>query len=113
MLTLFCNILQPLLNLLNVPLDFSSGIISGILEMTTGLNIISNIHIKKLSINIIISSFILGLGGFSILLQVWSTISKTDLSIKPYILGKFLQAIFSALYTFIFLQNFTIFNFDL
>ena len=113
LLTLFCNILQPLLNLLNVPLDFSSGIISGILEMTTGLNIISNIHIKKLSINIIISSFILGLGGFSILLQVWSTISKTDLSIKPYILGKFLQAIFSALYTFIFLQNFTIFNFDL
>ena len=70
-------------------------------------------EICKLSINIIMASFLLGLGGLSILLQVWSTISKTDLSIKPYILGKLLHACISAFYTFLFLQNFTFFNFNL
>lgn len=105
--------IKPLFNLLNIPTDFSNGLISGILELTNGLNIICTIPAKKLSINIIIASFLLGLGGISILLQVWSTIAKTDLSIKPYILGKLLHACFSAFYTFLFLNSFSFFNFDL
>lgn len=107
------NCIKPFFSLLNIPADFSNGLISGILELTNGLNIVCNIPCKKLSINIIIASFLLGLGGISILLQVWSTIAKTDLSIKPYILGKILHACFSALYTFIFLNSFPFFNFDL
>lgn len=107
------NFIQPLFSLLHIPNNFCTGFISGILELTNGLNIICNIPAKKLSINIIIASFLLGLGGISILLQVWSTIAKTDLSIKPYILGKLLHACFSAFYTFLFLQNFSFFNFDL
>lgn len=106
-------LLDVLSNLLHFPTEFGNGIFSGILELTNGLNIICNIPSKKLSINIIIASFLLGLGGISIFLQVWSTIAKTDLSIKPYILGKFLHAFISAIYTFLFLQNFAIFNFDL
>ena len=107
------NCIKPLFELLKIPETFSSGIISGILELTNGLNIISCIPAKKMSINIIIASFLLGFGGISILLQVWSTIAKTDLSIKPYILGKLLHGCLSAFYTFIFLQNFDFFNFDL
>ena len=105
--------LKPLSNFFNIPINFNNGIVSGIFELTNGLNIICSIPSKKLSINIIIASFLLGLGGFSILLQVWSTIAKTDLSIKPYILGKLLHACFSALYTFLFLKNFVFLNFDL
>ena len=107
------NFFNPLFNIFHIPNEFSSGLISGIIELTNGLNIICNIHIKKISINIVIASFILGLGSISVLLQVWSTIAKTDLSIKPYILGKISQACLSALYTFIFLQSFDFFNFDL
>ena len=105
-------LLDVLSNLLHIPTKFGNGIFSGFLELTNGLNIICNIPCKKLSINIIIASFLLGLGGISILLQVWSTIAKTDLSIQPYILGKLLHACLSAMYTFLFLQNFAIFNFD-
>ena len=112
-LDIVVNCISPLFNLLNIPAEFSNGFISGILELTNGLSIISNIPVKKLSINIIITSFLLGLGGFSILLQVWSTIAKTDLSIKPYVLGKLLHACFSAFYTFVFLNTFPFFNFDL
>ena len=99
--------------MLHIPEKFSFGFISGIFELTNGLNIVCSIPEKKLSINIIIASFLLGLGGFSVLLQVWSVIAKTDLSIKPYILGKLLHACISAFYTFLFLQNFSFFNFNL
>lgn len=107
------NCVEPLLSIFSIPESFSSGFISGILELTNGLNIICNIPEKKISINIIMASFLLGLGGISILLQVWSTISKTDLSIKPYILGKLLHACISATYTFFILKNFVFLNFDL
>ena len=113
LLDVFANCLNPIFNLLHIPEKFSTGFISGILELTNGLNIICNIPEKNLSINIIMASFLLGLGGISILLLVWSTIAKTDLSIKPYILGKLLHACISAFYTFLFLQNFTFFNFNL
>lgn len=112
-LHILCTCIKPLFSILHIPSEFSNGFICGILELTNGLNIISNIHIKKLSINIIISSFLLGLGGISILLQVWSTIAKTDLSIKPYILGKILHACLSAFYTFMFINIFPVFNFNL
>lgn len=107
------NCVQPIFNFLHIPSNFTSGFVSGVLELTNGLSIICNIPEKKLSINIIIASFLLGLGGLSILLQVWSTISKTDLSIKPYFYGKLLHACFSAFYTFLFLKYFTFFNFDI
>ena len=113
LLDVFANCLNPIFNLLHIPEKFSTGFISGILELTNGLNIICNIPEKNLSINIIMVSFLLGLGGISIFLQVWSTIAKTDLSIKPYILGKLLHACISAFYTFLFLQNFTFLNFNL
>ena len=113
LLNFLSDCIKPLLNLINIPHEFGNGIFSGILELTNGLNIICNVPTKKLSINIIIASFLLGLGGISILLQVWSTIAKTDLSIKPYIWGKLLHACFSAFYTFIFLNIFPFFNFDL
>ncbi len=113
LLYVLADCIQPLFNLLHIPDTFSTGFISGIIELTNGLNIISIIPIKKLSINIIIASFLLGLGGISILLQVWSTISKTDLSIKPYIYGKLLHAFLSGFYTFLFLNSFSFFNFDL
>lgn len=113
LLDLACSCIEPLFNFLHIPANFTSGFVSGILELTNGLSIICNIPEKKLSINIIIASFLLGLGGLSILLQVWSTISKTDLSIKPYFYGKLLHACFSAFYTFLFLKNFAFLNFDI
>lgn len=93
--------------------SFASPLISGFLEITNGINSISCIASKKLSINIIISAFLLGFGGISVLLQVWSITSKTDLSIKPYLYGKLLQGIFASFYTYVFINIIPFFNFDL
>lgn len=113
LLNVITNLFTPIFNFLHISEKFTTGFISGFLELTNGLNIICNIPEKHLSYNIILASFLLGLGGLSVLLQVWSTIAKTDLSIKPYVLGKLLHACISALYTFLLIKSFVIFNFDL
>lgn len=106
-------IVAPFFKFLKIPSDFITPILTGILEITNGISLISNIHIKAISINMILSSFLLGTGGISVFLQVLSITSKTDLSIKPYIIGKILHGFLAAFYTFIFIQIFPIFNFNL
>lgn len=101
------------LSVFSIPYDFSRGLISGIIELTNGVNIASSIHTKAISSNIILCAFLLGFGGFSVLLQVLSIISKFNLSIKTYTLGKLLQGLFAALYTALIINNFSIFNMDI
>lgn len=92
--------------------DFVPATITGLVELTNGLNSVTSIHVKSISSNILLSSFLLGFAGFSIMLQILSVISKEKLSIKPYIIGKILQAILATMYTFVILQL-PIFNFNL
>lgn len=103
--------LLPIFNLLNIKTEFIIPLLTGVLELTNGVTAVANITCKNLSINIIISAFLLGFGGISILLQVLSIISKSDISIKPYILGKLLQGTLAAFYTFIIINNFSYFNY--
>ena len=106
-------LLSPLFNLLHINTSFIAPLLSGFLEITNGINTISSIACKKLSVNIIFTAFLLGFGGISVLLQVLSITSKTDLSIKPYIYGKLLHGIFASIYTYIFINFIPFFNFDI
>ncbi len=109
----FVVLLKPLCNFLHIPSNLLESFILGIVEITNGIFTISEIPLKQISINIVLTAFLLGCGGISILLQVWSIVSKTDLSIKPYIIGKLLHGIFAAVYTFLFIVAFPVFRFDL
>lgn len=113
LIDLMVYILNPLFEFFNINPDFSYGIINGFLEITNGLQQISIIPIKQISFSIIICAFILGFGGISVLLQVYSFTSKTDISIKPYILGKFFQGIIAAFYTFLVFHFFGFLSLDL
>lgn len=113
LLPFFTIIFTPFFNFFHIPTSFISPIFIAILEITNGISKISCIHIKAISINIVITSFVLGLGGFSVLLQIFSITSQSDLSIKPYIIGKGLQGIISALYTYLIITLFPVFNFNL
>ena len=110
-LNILKNIFIPFFNVFNIKTDFIIPILTGILELTNGIVSVSAIAHKNLATNVIISAFLLGFGGISIMLQVLSIISKSDISIKPYILGKLLQGLFAAFYTFIIINNFTYFNY--
>lgn len=109
----FLNLFSFVFNFFNIPFNIGSSTLLGMIEITNGISAISAISLKKISINIIIIAFLLGFGGISVMLQVWSIVSKTDLSIKPYVLGKILHGVFAATYSYIFINFFPFFNFDL
>lgn len=106
-------ILTPIFNFLHIDSSFIYGILTGFLEITNGISSISGVHVKNISINIVLTAFLLGFGGLSVLLQVLSITSKTDLSIKPYIYGKLLHGGLAAFYTFVVISVFPFFNFNL
>lgn len=111
--TLVCIILEPICKWLNLPSQVIASIFTGLFEITNGINMVSLIKLKNISTNIIITAFLLGSGGLSVLLQVFSIVSKSDLSIKPYIIGKVLHGVLAGFYTFIIISIFPIFNFNL
>lgn len=80
--------------------EFFIGILKGILELTNGVKTVS--LQGNLPLNIGIISFLMGFGGISVMFQVYSIISKENISIKPYLLGKILQGIIAFSYTMIF-----------
>lgn len=94
-LKILCIFITPILTLLKIPLGYGASIITGLIEVTNGIQLAS---LEATSISIIICSFLLGFGGISVLLQVLSITSKAKISIKPYIIGKFLQACISAIF---------------
>lgn len=93
--------ISPVLKNIGFEPELLKPILSGIVELTNGVNLVANTNLKAISFNIIATSFLLGFGGFSVLLQVFSIISKAGLSIRTYTIGKFMQGIFSAIYTYI------------
>ena len=113
-ISILASIIKPVFNIFGIENpSFSTSFVSGIFELTNGLAQIAIIPHKLISINIILTSFLLGFSGISIVLQVLAIISNTDISIKPYIIGKILHGIFACCYTYIFIEAFTIFNFNL
>jgi len=80
----------------------SFSIISGILEVTNGVNLISNANISLIQ-KLIITSILLGFGGFSIHAQTLSVISKTDIKTSYYLIGKTLQGVLSGVITYLLL----------
>jgi len=86
------------------PIGIERGIIkaalSGAFEITTGTKLASTAAEAGLIGRLTTVSLIIGWAGFSVHSQVLSVIGNTDISIKPYLLGKLLQGIISAIYTY-------------
>ena len=93
------NVLAYLLSFIGIPENYSLALIYGLFEISNGMNLIKNIIAYNNIVSLIVSSFILGFGGISILFQIYSLIYKEHISVKPYICGKLLQACFSVILT--------------
>ncbi len=112
-LTLLSNFLYKLLSIFGFDFNNIHALTSGLFEITNGLNKLGIISNSFASNSIIIASFLLGFGGLSVSLQVLSIISKSNLSIKPYLYGKFLHGIIASIITFIIINNFNFFSIDI
>lgn len=111
--SLVCILLEPVCHFLGISSQIIASVFTGLFEITNGINMISMIKLKNISLNIIVTAILLGFGGLSVLLQVFSIVSKSDLSIKPYVIGKILHGGFAGFYTFLIISIFPIFNFNL
>lgn len=80
--------------------ELISSVISGFFEITTGTNIASKASGTAYPLQLAAISLIIGWAGLSVHSQVISIVSKSDISIKPYLMGKLLQGIISAIYTY-------------
>lgn len=78
-------------------------ILTGIIEFTTGVVGLAGTDLSLLY-RLVLSAFIIGFAGISVHFQVMGIVARHDLSLKPYILGKLLHALLSALFTFALLK---------
>lgn len=98
-LLLILNIFSPLANtlaLVNIPKDITYGVLSGLIEVTTGELLLtkSNLSIKLITI---LSTFIISFGGLSIHAQAHSYLQKFDMPYFLFLLQKSTHAILSAI----------------
>lgn len=107
------SLLNPIFKMLDINTNFCVPLLTGFLEITNGIKQIANIPVKAITINIVLTAFLLGFGGISVFLQVFSITSKSDLSIKPYLYGKIIHGLLAGIFTYIAIQIFPIFNLDL
>lgn len=94
----FSAVSQTIFELIPMP-SVIDAVFSGLLEFSTGVlktSVLDENIFKKL----VITSFILGFSGLSVHLQVMAVTAQSGLSLKPYILGKCLHGIISAIVTF-------------
>ncbi|MDQ2087640.1 sporulation integral membrane protein YlbJ [Herbivorax sp. ANBcel31] len=94
------NIVFTFLNSTSINKEIITALLSGFFEITTGADLASRANTSFIQ-KLISVSIIMGWAGLSVHSQVYSIVSKTDISIKPYLLGKFLQGIFAAIYIFL------------
>ena len=84
---------------------FYDAVISSLLEFTGGIKKISGLSFS-LPFRLAMSSFAVGFAGLCVHVQVMAVTVKYGLSLKPYIFGKLLQGLLSALFTFLTLSLF-------
>jgi len=88
-------------NLLGYPSvpDISSGMLSGLLEITGGISQLAKSPIIPQYLKLPAISFIAGWAGISVHIQVIGILSNAKMSCRPYIKGKILHGFIAAIYT--------------
>lgn len=90
---------KTLLNIINLN-NILGDILAGFIEITQGLKYISSNNINELT-KVIIYTFLISFGGFSIHAQVMSVLSKIKIRYLPYLICRILHGIVSSIIVYI------------
>ncbi|MCL1806486.1 MAG: sporulation protein [Oscillospiraceae bacterium] len=90
-----------LLSPLGVTQEGAQNILTGLIELTSGLFTLQGGAASQLAGRMAMAAFILGWAGLSVHCQVLSFIGQSGLSSRTYIWGKVLHACISAVYAFL------------
>ncbi|WP_132744390.1 sporulation integral membrane protein YlbJ [Scopulibacillus darangshiensis] len=83
--------------------ELSQAIVPGLFEITVGADKISSVSAPLIE-QVILTSFILGFSGLSIQAQVTSILSESNLSAKPFFIGRFFHGTFAAIFAYFLFQ---------
>src|SRR5690625_7631828 len=90
-----------ILSVLSVPAEMSIPFLTGLFEVTIGVQNIAKLKFTSSLQLIIFISFLLGFNGFSIQSQVASMISKTDIRFSRYFYSRLLHGFTAGGLTFV------------
>ncbi|MBL5768915.1 sporulation integral membrane protein YlbJ [Heyndrickxia sporothermodurans] len=96
---LLASVIKEFFAILHFPNQLTIPFISGLFEITIGSDLISRVKESTLLQQSILTSFILGFGGFSIQAQVASILAQTDIRFKPFFIARILHGLFAAIIT--------------
>lgn len=102
--TFISRLFEYLLYLINFPTELAVPLLSGFFEITTGIQLISQVNVDSMLATIIVASFILGFNGFSVQAQVGSILAKTDIRFFPYFVSRLLHGLFASSLTMLLYQ---------
>lgn len=93
MLNTVSDIIYHFVKYTNISKDIILPVFSGFIEITNGLQLICNLENISLTLKLILISMITGWGGLSVHFQILSVTRSSDLSIRPYLFGKFCKVL--------------------
>ncbi|MFC7061317.1 sporulation integral membrane protein YlbJ [Halobacillus seohaensis] len=85
-------LLSHVMSFLTFPTDMHLPILTGLLELTTGIGEVTNTSTSLIT-QLAIASFMLGFHGFSIQAQIASILADTDIRFAPYFFARILHGI--------------------
>lgn len=94
-----------LINIVTTNFNINKTLISSILEMTQGLNLLANTNLS-FEIKVLFSTMIISFGGFSSHLQIIGIISNTNIKYKPFFISRIFHAVLSALFIILYFYLF-------
>lgn len=101
LLELFAGGVAVLLAFFSIPSELSVPLLSGLLEITNGSQLVSETKNVSLLHQLMIISFILGFNGFSIQAQVASFLAEAQIRFWPYFLARILHGLYASFFTFL------------
>ncbi len=87
-------------NLFKIKNDFIIMLLCGILEVTSGLKLLSSINIS-LMYKFIIATFFICFGGFCVHAQIMSILKEKKISYLPFLKARFVQGIIGCIISFL------------
>nr|WP_281063574.1 sporulation integral membrane protein YlbJ [Halobacillus andaensis] len=85
-----------ILHLFHVPSDLHFPILTGLLELTTGIGEVTSSNAPLLT-QLCLASFMLGFHGFSIQAQIASLLADTDIRFAPYFMARIIHGVTAVL----------------
>lgn len=96
------SLLYPVMTHLGINTGLSPAVISGFFEITLGCQLAGTAPVTiPLNQKIIITGSVIAWSGLSVHAQVASIISKTDMSIKPFVVARIIHAALAGFYTYL------------